>query len=160
MARCFERASYAYACGSGSKAFELSRAGKAHQAQGAAFNQEASNLMLRTNNKFDRVGEDTIDLHGQYIEEAEAILERRIHAAARQGRDHLYVIVGRGINSPHNVQRIRPKVEEICEELGFRYTVGEYAGEIFLSLRRNTHEFGTEFEMRTTGKLWPTYDHF
>ncbi len=34
---------------------------------------------------------DTIDLHGQFVEEAERILEQRIRYAQSTGQDHLHV---------------------------------------------------------------------
>jgi DNA-nicking Smr family endonuclease len=40
--------------------------------------------------------DDTIDLHGLYVEEAEDVLETRIKAARQQGQTHLHVIVGKG----------------------------------------------------------------
>lgn len=40
-----------------------------------------------------RVDGDTIDLHGQFVEEAEEILERRIRYAQSTGQTHLHVYV-------------------------------------------------------------------
>ena len=40
-----------------------------------------------------RVDGDTIDLHGQFVEEAEEILERRIRYARGTGQTHLHVYV-------------------------------------------------------------------
>ena len=38
-----------------------------------------------------RVDGDTIDLHGQFVEEAERILEERIRYARSTGQGHLHV---------------------------------------------------------------------
>ena len=55
------------------------------------YNRQASELIFRENNAEGRVAGDTIDLHGQFVGEAEEILEQRIRAAQRQGQTHLHV---------------------------------------------------------------------
>jgi DNA-nicking Smr family endonuclease len=45
------------------------------------YNKQASEFIFRENNAGGRVAEDTIDLHGQFVEEAEDILEERIRYA-------------------------------------------------------------------------------
>ena len=55
------------------------------------YNRQASDYIFRENNAVDRVDGDTIDLHGQYVEEAERILEDRIRYARGAGQDHLHV---------------------------------------------------------------------
>ena len=56
-------------------------------------NKQASDFIFRENNAVGRVDGDTIDLHGQFVEEAEEILERRIGYARGQGQTHLHVYV-------------------------------------------------------------------
>lgn len=55
------------------------------------FNKQASDYIFRENNAVGRVDGDTIDLHGQFVEEAEGILEGRIRYAQGLGQDHLHV---------------------------------------------------------------------
>ena len=55
------------------------------------YNKQASGFIFRENNAQDRVASDTIDLHGQFVEEAEDILEARIKYAQQQGQNHLHV---------------------------------------------------------------------
>lgn len=55
------------------------------------YNQQASEFIFRENNAPGRVAEDTIDLHGQFVEEAEDILEERIKYARGHGQGHLHV---------------------------------------------------------------------
>ena len=86
----------------------------------------------------DRVAGDTIDLHGQFVEEAEDILEQRIRYARQQGQSHLHVIVGKGNHSPGHVQKIKPRVEQVCRELGLQYATEENAGRIFINLQGGT----------------------
>ena len=82
----------------------------------------------------DRVPGDTIDLHGQFVEEAEDILEQRIRAAQSQGQTHLHVIVGKGNHSRDHVQKIKPRVEQVCQELGLKYQTEHNEGRIYIDL--------------------------
>lgn len=77
---------------------------------------------------------DTIDLHGQFVEEAEEILEQRIRQAQSQGQTHLHVIVGKGIHSRDHVQKIKPKVEQVCQELGLNYQTEHNEGRMYIDL--------------------------
>lgn len=55
------------------------------------YNKQASEFIFRENNADGRVDADTIDLHGQFVEEAEDILEERIKYAQKHGQSHLHV---------------------------------------------------------------------
>jgi len=57
------------------------------------YNKQASEFIFRENNANGRVAADTIDLHGQFVEEAEDILEERIKYATQHGQNHLHVYV-------------------------------------------------------------------
>lgn len=46
-----------------------------------------------------------------------------------------YSIVGKGNHSPNHIQRIKPKVEQICQELGLQYATEENAGRMYINLR-------------------------
>lgn len=81
----------AYERGDGGAAHELSEEGKRHGAVMDQYNQQASDYIFRENNAVGRVDGDTIDLHGQYVEEAERILEQRIRYAQSTGQGHLHV---------------------------------------------------------------------
>lgn len=100
-----------------------------------AYNKQARDYIFRANNSVDRVPGDTIDLHGLYVEEAEDVLEERIKAARARGEDHLHVIVGKGNHSAGHVQRIKPRVEQVCRELGLGYQTEENEGRIFVNLK-------------------------
>ncbi|KMU90622.1 smr domain-containing protein [Coccidioides immitis H538.4] len=88
---CFERSQQAYAAGDGALAKELSEQGKAHGRKMEEYNRQASQFIFRENNANGRVPDDTIDLHGQFMEEAEDILEERIKYAQPHGQTHLHV---------------------------------------------------------------------
>ncbi|OTA60277.1 DUF1771-domain-containing protein [Hypoxylon sp. EC38] len=80
---CFDRAHQAYERGDGATAKELSNEGKRHAAKMAEYNKRASEFIFRENNAPGRVPDDTIDLHGQFVEEAEDILETHPGGYAR-----------------------------------------------------------------------------
>ncbi|THC93822.1 hypothetical protein EYZ11_006711 [Aspergillus tanneri] len=120
--------------GDGALAKELSEQGKAHGRKMEEFNRQASEFIFRENNANGRVEPDTIDLHGQFVEEAEEILEQRIKYAREHGQTHLHVIVGKGNHSANHVQKIKPRVEQVCRELGLQYATEENAGRIHVNL--------------------------
>ncbi|PSR94200.1 smr family protein [Coniella lustricola] len=131
---CFDRAHEAYERGDGAEAKHLSNEGKAHAAKMDEYNKQASEYIFRENNAMDRVAEDTIDLHGQFVEEAEDILEARIRDAQARGQTHLHVIVGKGNHSVNHVQKIKPRVERVCQELGLQYKTEENEGRMYVNL--------------------------
>ena len=55
------------------------------------YNKQASDFIFRENNAVGRVDGDTIDLHGQFVEEAADIIEQRIRYAQANGQTHLHV---------------------------------------------------------------------
>jgi hypothetical protein len=99
----------------------------------AQYNKEASEFIFKENNAH-QAG-DTIDLHGQYVEEAEDILEERIRQAQRTGQSHLHVIVGKGNHSPGHIQKIKPRVEQVCQELGLQYRTEANEGRMYIDLQ-------------------------
>lgn len=99
------------------------------------YNRQARDFIFRENNAEGRVASDTIDLHGLFVEEAEDVLEERIKAARQQGQTHLHVIVGKGNHSKNHVQKIKPRVEQVCRDLGLQYRTEENEGRIFVNLQ-------------------------
>jgi hypothetical protein len=99
------------------------------------YNKQASDFIFRENNSPGRVPDDTIDLHGQFAEEAEDILEQRIRYAQQNGQDHLHVIVGKGNHSVNHVQKIKPRVEQVCQQLGLQYSTEQNEGRMYINLQ-------------------------
>ncbi|KEF57366.1 uncharacterized protein A1O9_05283 [Exophiala aquamarina CBS 119918] len=124
----------AYQKGDGAAAKALSEEGKAHGLKMEQFNRQASEFIFRENNAEGRAPADTIDLHGQFVEEAEDILEERIRYAQSHGQTHLHVIVGKGNHSTGHVQKIKPRVEQVCRELNLQYHTEENEGRIYVNL--------------------------
>jgi len=69
----------------------MSEEGKQHAQKADDYNRQASEFIFRENNAVGKVDSDTIDLHGQFVEEAEAIVEQRIKYAKSTGQSHLHV---------------------------------------------------------------------
>lgn len=106
------------------------------------YNKQASEFIFRENNAQDRVPADTIDLHGQFVEEAEDILEERIKYAQSTGQNHLHVIVGKGNHSPGHIQKIKPRVEQVCRELNLQYHTEPNEGRIYVNLTGGQVDMG------------------
>jgi DNA-nicking Smr family endonuclease len=132
---CFDRAHQAYESGDGARAHQLSEEGKQHAAKMDQYNRQARDFIFRENNANGRVPGDTIDLHGLFVEEAEDVLEERIRAARSQGQTHLHVIVGKGNHSRNHVQKIKPRVEQVCREMGLQYATEENEGRMYVNLQ-------------------------
>jgi DNA-nicking Smr family endonuclease len=131
---CFDKAHQAYESGDGARAHQLSEEGKQHAAKMEQYNRQARDYIFRANNTNGRVDGDTIDLHGLFVEEAEDVLEERIKAAKSRGETHLHVIVGKGNHSTNHVQKIKPRVEQVCRELGLQYRTEANEGRMYVDL--------------------------
>lgn len=123
----------AYQNGDGARAKELSNEAKRHEANADNYNKQAAEYIFRVNNANQE--EDTIDLHGLFVEEAEEILGTRIEAARRQHAKGLHVIVGKGIHSENHVQKIKPAVEKFCRDNNLVYSIENNAGRIYIDLQ-------------------------
>ncbi|KAI4245620.1 MAG: hypothetical protein L6R40_002421 [Gallowayella cf. fulva] len=132
---CMDKSRNAYERGDGAAAHELSEEGKRHGAMMEQYNKQASDFIFRENNALGRVDGDTIDLHGQFVEEAEDILEQRIRYAQSTGQTHLHVIVGKGNHSYNHIQKIKPRVEQVCREQGLQYATEHNAGRMYINLQ-------------------------
>ena len=99
------------------------------------YNKQASDFIFRENNAPGRVADDTIDLHGQFVEEAQEIIEARIRYAQSRGQTHLHVIVGKGNHSVDHIQKIKPRVEQVCRDLNLQYATEENEGRIYVNLQ-------------------------
>lgn len=97
------------------------------------YNRQAAEYVFRANNADSQA--DEIDLHGLYVKEAIDILTIRIQAAKQRGESHLDVIVGKGLHSANHVAKIKPAVEELCQQHGLRYSVDPHnAGVLVVDL--------------------------
>jgi DNA-nicking Smr family endonuclease len=127
----------AYQSGDGGRAKELSERAKEKAREADSLNLQASDYIFRENNVSGRVAEDAIDLHGQIVEEAERILTTRIQADRSRGATHLHVIVGKGNHSVNHIQKLKPAVEQLCQERGLAYKTEANEGRIYVDLTGN-----------------------
>jgi hypothetical protein len=44
-------------------------------------------------------------------------------------------IVGKGNHSVNHIQKIKPRVEQVCQELGLQYSTEENAGRMYINLQ-------------------------
>jgi hypothetical protein len=47
----------------------------------------------------------------------------------------MYRVVGKGIHSANHIQKIKPHVEHICQELGLQYSTEQNEGRIYINLQ-------------------------
>ena len=60
--------------------------------------------------------------------------EERIRYAKSTGQTHLHVIVGKGNHSAAHLQKIKPRVEQICQQEGLQYHTEPNEGRIYINL--------------------------
>jgi hypothetical protein len=54
----------------------------------------------------------------------------------RDGADlEICSIVGKGNHSVNHIQKIKPRVEQVCQELGLQYATEENAGRMYINLQ-------------------------
>lgn len=80
-------------------------------------NEKASECYYKANNLLN--DKFTLDLHGQYVNEAMLLVEKRFKEINYKG--DIVVIVGAGHHSENNVRKIKPKFEEYLKENNFKY---------------------------------------
>ncbi|KAI0486953.1 DUF1771-domain-containing protein [Xylaria cf. heliscus] len=130
---CMQRAHEAYQRGDGAAAKELSNEGKRQAAKADDLFKRASKIIFDANNNGTQP--DAIDLHGLYVADAVKRVEERVIKDRSEGKTHLHVIVGQGIHSVDHIQRIKPAIEQLCENLGLEYATEENAGRIYVNLQ-------------------------
>lgn len=125
----------AYENGDGASAKELSNKGKRHAQNMDKYNRQASEYIFAENNAPGRIDEDEIDLHGQYVDEAERIVEERLNSDRAAGKPRLCVIVGKGIHSNRHIPKIKPAVEQLFDRMNLDYHTDEHnTGRIIVKL--------------------------
>ena len=54
-------------------------------------------------------------------------------------------IVGKGNHSPGHVQKIKPRVEQVCQELGLQYSTERNAGRLYINLQGGPAHMPAQF---------------
>lgn len=124
----------AFKNGDGAKAHQLSEKAKVKQKLAEQYNFEAAEYVFVQNNADS--GSNEIDLHGLYVKEALWILKKRVMNGIRTNEPHLRVIVGKGLHSQSGVAKIKPAVEQLCQEANLRDSVDKKnAGVLIIELQ-------------------------
>lgn len=118
-----QQSQQAFKQGDKQRAHELSEELKQILQKAEEYNRKAAEYVFRENNEDS--GPDEIDLHGLYVKEAEWILQRRIYYAVQTNQSHLNVIVGKGLHSANGVAKIKPAVDELCDEVGLKHYIDQ-----------------------------------
>lgn len=113
------QAKRAFESGRKEEASELSKQAAVHQRKADELNGEAAQFVFRANNADS--GPDEIDLHGLFVREALSALDYRISAAIRQNENHLKVIVGKGLHSENHIAKLKPAVEQFCQQRNLQW---------------------------------------
>lgn len=111
----------AYKSGDKAEAARLSEQLKHALQEAENYSMQAAEYVFRENNG-DSAG-DEIDLHGLYVKEAKWILQKRIISAVRSHQSHLKVIVGKGLHSENGVAKLKPAMDEMCDEAGLTHRI-------------------------------------
>ncbi|CUM65752.1 uncharacterized protein PRCAT00003400001 [Priceomyces carsonii] len=128
----------AFKRGDKQKAHELSEKSKAILQEAEGYNRQAAEYVFRENNADS--AEDEIDLHGLYVKEAEWILQQRIANAIRTNQSHLKVIVGKGLHSSNGIAKLKPAIDQMCNEGHLRHYVDQKNTGVLVIDLTNTHE--------------------
>jgi len=114
MAHCFEESRLAYGNGDDARAKQLSVEGHGHQAEMNRLNAQASDWIFYQNNTDS--APDEVDLHGLYVAEAIKKTELAITNAQNLGKDHLNLIVGKGLHSQDHTAKLKPALEDLVRK--------------------------------------------
>jgi len=77
-------------------------------------NKTAASIIFKENNKA-RQG-TTVDLHGLFVNEAVEYAKEQLRLATFRNEDMVSFIVGKGLHSDGGVPKLRPALEELCDE--------------------------------------------
>lgn len=81
-------------------------------------NRKAAEYVFIENNKDS--DDNDIDLHGLYVKEAEYILKQRIISGIHKNQPTLDCIVGKGLHSKNGIAKLKPAVQNLCNEANLR----------------------------------------
>lgn len=126
----------AYKSGDGKKAHELSEESKKVLDQAEDYNQRAAEYVFRENNADS--AEDEIDLHGLYVKEAEFFLQLRIVQFIKTNQSHLNVIVGKGLHSKNGIAKLKPAIDEMCDESKLKHHIDPNNSGVLVINLKNT----------------------
>ncbi|QPG75274.1 hypothetical protein FOA43_002625 [Brettanomyces nanus] len=116
-----QKSQAAYKSRDARKAKLLSEQAKQMAAEGDRYNAMAAEYVFLENNRDS--DENDIDLHGLYVREAEYILKQRIINGLSRQQSSLDCIVGKGLHSKNGIAKLRPAVEQLCDEASLKWKI-------------------------------------
>jgi len=120
---CYDAATKAYKSGNKKEASELSARGKKHDIIMRSYNQAACDFIFAENNKIFKGDLNTIDLHGLHVKEALKKAEEHLIAAKTAKIKQTKIITGKGNNSPNQIAKIKPAIEQFLLQQRMKATV-------------------------------------
>lgn len=77
------------------------------------------------NNKYTKIIDDELDLHGMTTDEALVAIEVFLNQAHRNEYKHVRIITGKGINSPDGISVLRPVAEQWLHEQQYGFVTAK-----------------------------------
>lgn len=108
------RSQQAYKAGNKQEAKQNSDAAQLEHKKFQELNNKAAEFVFVENNKDS--GPNEIDLHGLFVSEAEYVVKRRFIYAIEHHESEIRAIVGKGLHSQNGVAKIKPAIEQLCQE--------------------------------------------
>lgn len=140
----------AYKQGEKSEAKKLSESAKQYRMQASRINEDAANYVFQQNNLDS--SQEELDLHGLFVDEAEWIMKRRIYVAVRSNEPIIKVIVGKGLHSEGHKAKLKPAMEDICEQYNLKhYLQSGNSGVMCISLEN--------VQLQSLPAEWSTMDY-
>lgn len=109
----------AYKQGDKSEAKKLSEAAQQYKIEASKTNENAANYVFQQNNLDS--SQEELDLHGLFVDEAEWIMKRRIYVGVKSNEPIIKVIVGKGLHSEGHKAKLKPAMEDICEQYHLKH---------------------------------------
>lgn len=66
-------------------------------------------------------------------------------------------IVGKGNHSTDHIQKIKPRVEQVCREMGLQYSTESNAGRMYINLQGGPAQMPPQFSHENGGGYGPGY---
>ena len=66
-------------------------------------------------------------------------------------------VVGKGTHSTDHIQKIKPRVEQVCREMGLQYSTESNAGRMYINLQGGSAQMPPQFSHENGGGYGPGY---
>ncbi|KAI0256070.1 hypothetical protein BJV78DRAFT_1118289 [Lactifluus subvellereus] len=93
----------------------------AHKSTMDQLNMRAAEMIFKQKNK--GLKEGMVDFHGLHVREAVRYAKQELESASRRDDEVVRFIVGKGLHAEDGQAKIRPALEELCNERGLTYSL-------------------------------------